>query len=327
MRARAVGSALAGLGVVALAVAVLGPVQLAASPVELAADASYESRAAGTDVSYLDPVTLTPRTGADVTVSVRVRSDASTGDADADTAVREYETTTYDTTGDGDGPLLTTTSTTVCLDRRTAEAVDCPVESVDGTRADVRGLTLAFPPGTEERDHDVWDGTVGQALPARFAGTEEFRGLAVQRYEQEVPEQVVGAVTVPGAVLGAPAEPALPAQVLHRGTRTLLVEPVSGVVVSTEESPRTTLRGPDGVPGAVLLSGTFTSTERTVDAAVARAREVLDRRDLLGTVVPWTAGGLGLLLAGAGGVLVVRGRPAAPAPEEDEPAPVPVPAG
>jgi hypothetical protein len=323
MRARAVGSALVGLGVVALAVAVLGPVQLAASPVELAADESYETRAAGSDVSYLDPVTLTPRTGAEVTVSVRVRADASSGDADDDTAVREYETTT----ADGDGTLISTTSTTVCLDRRTAAAVDCPVESVDGTRADVRGLTLAFPPGTEERDHDVWDGTVGQALPARFAGTERFRGLTVQRYEQEVPEQVVGAVTVPGAVLGAPAEPALPAQVLHRGSRTLLVEPVSGVVVSTEESPRTTLRGPDGVPGAVLLSGTFTSTGQTVDAAVARAREVLDRRDLLGTVVPWAAGVGGLLLAGAGSVLVVRGRPAAPAAEEDEPAPVPVPAG
>ncbi len=192
MRARVVGLTLVGLGGGALAVAVsLGTVLAgtwsAAAPAELALDESFSTVAAG-EVTYLDPASLTLRTSDDVSLTVRIRGDAASGDADGDTAVWVAESVT----SDGDGTLVSTTTTVACLDRRSAEAADCAAESVDGEPADVRGLTVAFPPDTPRADAEVWDGTVGEALPARFAGTERFDGLEVHRFEQEVPEQVVG---------------------------------------------------------------------------------------------------------------------------------------
>jgi hypothetical protein len=319
MRAGVVGLTSVGLGGAAVAVSLLLPPFLDA-PAELDPDASFETVSAG-EVTYLDPATLTPRTGAEVSTSVRVRGDADAGDADADTVVWLVETTT----ADADGTLVATGTTTACLDRVGARGTACAVEAVDGRPTEIRGLVLAFPPDTPQRDHEVWDGTVGAPLPARFAGTEELRGLEVHRFEQEVPEQVVGTVTVPGGLVGAGAVP-LPAEVVHATSRTLLVEPVSGVVVSAVESPRTRLRGLDGTPGAVLFAGTLASTEESVDEQVARAREVLDRAALTGTVLPWSIGGTGGALVVLGAVLLLVGRRAAPAPQvEDEPARVAVP--
>ncbi len=86
------------------------------------------------------------------------------------------------------------------------------------------------------------------------------------------------------------------------------------------------LRGADGTAGAVLLAGTLTTTDGSADDAVGRAREVLERQELTGTVLPWTLAGAGAVLVVLGVLLVVRRRPAAAPPPEDEPARVPVPA-
>ncbi|SEO44204.1 porin PorA family protein [Trujillonella endophytica] len=334
MRARVVGLTVVGLGGCALAVALLAGTWPTPSPEELALDESFETVATG-EGSYLDPADLVPRTGAELSRSVRVSGDEDTGDADDDTVVWTAQTTT----SDADGTLIDTGVTIACLDRRTAEAQPCAAESVDGEPVDVAGLTVAFPPDTQRRDHDVWDGAVRQALPARFAGTDEVRGLAVLRFEQEVPEQAVATVAVPGEWFGpAPDadadddaaadddEPAgdLSADVLHSGTRTLLVEPVSGVVVTAEESVLTVLRAPDGRAGPVLLSGTFRSTDATVADAVARARQALDRQDGMDDGLRWALGGTGLALVVLGALLAVRSRPATAQPGEDEPARVPV---
>lgn len=322
MQARAGGWALGCLGVLALAAAVLVPALSPSHGTELPLDAAFRTDAVGSDVTFLDPATLQERTGQDVSVSVRVRGDADSGDAGDDTAVWTYDTTTSAT----DGTLISTTTTTACLDRRTAEAVDCAAGSVDGGSTDVHGLTVTFPPATPTQDRTLWDDTVRASLPVRFVGTERFSGLEVQRWEQVVPEQVIRTVTVPGLLVSSTA-PQSPADVVYSATRTLLVEAVSGIVVSTDEVALTVLRPPDGAPGAVLLGGTFTTSEESAAGAVARARDVIDRKDPSGVVLPWGAGGAGVVLLGLGALLVVRGRRALPAEQaEDQAVRPPVPA-
>ncbi len=323
MRARGVGWALAGLGSVTVAAAVLVPAGSAAPVAEVPLQEAYETVAEGDDITFLDPVTLEQRSGEDVSVSVRVRGKATFRDADDDTAVRVYETTTHAV----DGTLIAAaTTTTACLDRRTAEAVDCASEAVDGRQTDVRGLTLAFPPGALEQDRMMWDGTVQASFPVRFVGSERFRGLEVHRYEQQIPEQVVRSVSVPGALVGS-AERTSPADITYSAARALLVEPVSGVVVSMDEIPLTILRTVDGTPGAVLLGGAFGPSEESVTGAVARAQEVLDRRDPPGEVVPWVVGSAGLVLLGLGGLLVARSRALPVERAEDRAVRQPVPVG
>ena len=304
MRARVAGRVVAALGAVALAVAFL-PAQASSAPGgRLPLEEAYETTVAGADVTFLDPATLEQRAGEDVSLSVRVRGDAESADADRDTAVRTYETTATA----ADGTLISpTTTTTTCTDRRTAEAVDCAAESVDGRRTDVRGLTLAFPPATPEQDRMMWDGVALASFPVRFMGTERFRGLEVQRYEHVVPEQVLRSVTVPGLLVGS-AEPSSPAEVVYSADRVLLVEPDSGVVVSADEIVLTRLRAPDGTPGAVLLGGVFRQTPASVTDAIARAQAVIDRRAASGEVASWLTGGAGVVLLGLGGLLQIRKR-------------------
>jgi len=316
MRRRAVGLTSVGLGCAALAGAVLVPAGSAAPVVELPLEA-YETVAEGSDVAFLDPVTLQQR-NEDVSVSVRVRADADSDPAQEDVGVWVYDTTTRA----ADGTLIATTTTTACLDRRTAEAADCAFEAVDGRPTDVRGLTLHFPPGTPERNVGLWDGTVEAPFRARFVGSERLRGIEVQRYESVVSERVVGTVTVPGALVGS-AEPTAPADVVHSAARALLVEPVSGVVVSVDEIRLTVLQAPDGAPGTVLLGGAFRPSEESVTSAVARAREVLERRDVAGDVVPWVAGSAGLILLGLGAALLrSRALPTGEAADDAARAPV-----
>jgi hypothetical protein len=320
MRAHVVGWTSAGLGGLALAVAVLLPPGSPAHAERLPLEEAYDTVTVGEDVAFLDPVTLEQRTG-DVRVAVEVSGDAGDVDADEGTAVRVYDTTIRAV----DGTVLSpTTTTTACLDRRTAEAIDCFSEAVDGRRADVRGLTLDFPPATPEQDRMMWDGTVQASFPVRFVGSERFRGLEVQRYEQVVPEQVVRPITVPGVLVGS-AEATSPADIVYSTARALLVEPVSGVVVSTKELPLTRLRGPDGTPGAVLLGGAFGMSEKSVTDALTRARESVERRNPSGERVPWAAGSVGVVLLGLGALILIRSRALAADQAEDGVVRQPVP--
>lgn len=303
MGARGAGRAVAVLGGVVLAVGLPASAASGSRMPLLPVEEAYETVVEGSDVTLLDPVTFEQRTGVDVSVEVRVHDDAEAGQVDDDTAVRVSETTART----AEGTLLSTTTTTACLDRRTREAVDCPVEAVDGRRVDVRGLTLAFPPGAAAQDRMMWDDTAEASFPVRLLGTERFHGLEVQRFEHRVPEQVLRAVTVPGLLVGSP-EATAPADVLYGTTRFLLVEPVSGVVVASEDIRLTRLRGADGTPGAVLLGGAFASSEESDADAVARARAAIGQQDGADGVLSWAAAGTGVALLGLGGLLVARGR-------------------
>jgi hypothetical protein len=320
MRARVVGLTGVALGGLVLAAGLTAGSWVPLSPVELGLDEEFTTVARGEQVTYLDPVAVTPVTGEAVSTSVRVRGDDDAGDADDDTAVWEF----LSTTDDANGTLVATSTAVACLDRLSARAVDCVAESVDGERIDIQGLTVRFPADTEERDYPLWDTTVRQALPARFVGTERLDGLQVYRFEQEVPAQVIGSVSVPGSLAGS-AGGEVPAEVVHGTTRALLVEPLSGVIVSAEENPLTELRGPDGAVGATVLAGTFAWSEETVDDAVGAAREIRADRAHLRSVVRWTATGTGVVLLAAGALVALRRRPARPDVAKDEPARVAVP--
>lgn len=320
MRARVVGLTMIGLGGPVLAVAVLAHSWAPLAPAELRLDESFETEALGEQVTYLDPVPVAEVTSEGASISVRVRGDEDTGDADDDTAVWEYRTTV----DDANGTLISTGTTVACLDRRTAEAVDCVSESIDGERVDVSGLTVVFPADTGRRDYDLWDATVRQPFPARFAGTESLDGLQVYRFEQEVPATVISSVPVPGDLVGS-SEGELPAEVVHSATRTLLVEPVSGVVVSAEDRPETVLRATGGEPGATLLAGTFRWSDDAVADAVDRAEAIRDDRERPQDVVQWAGAGVGVVLLASGALLATRRRPAGADHAQDEPARVAVP--
>jgi hypothetical protein len=302
MRGRAIGLGLLALGAFLLAGALAVRLFLEPALVKLPLDQTAEPTAVGTGVDFFSLGTSTQRTGLTADVQQKVIGEPSADGAGDDVAVWNFGSTV----SDSDGEMLNAGTYRVCLDRRSAEAVDCPSEHVDYDRdVDIQGLTLTFPFGTEQRDYDVFNSTTRQAHPAVFEGEEELGGLQVYRFQMSVPETVVRSVEVPGSYVGED-EFVVDADVVYSNERTIWVEPVSGVIVTSEESPNTVLRGPNGEDALTILAGTFAGTEETIAAGVERAEDFRGQISLVKTTLPLIMAGVGLLLIVLGAVLTAR---------------------
>ncbi|MGY2003495.1 DUF3068 domain-containing protein [Blastococcus sp. SYSU DS1024] len=302
MRGRAIGLGLLGLGAFLLVGALMVRLVLVPTMVKLPLDQSASPTAVGTDVSYFDLENQRQLRGLEAQVTQRVEGDPGAEAAGDDVAVWNFGSTITDS----DDRLLNAGTYRVCLDRRTAVAVECAVDAVDYDRdVDVEGLTLTFPFGTEKRDYDVWNANAAQAFPARFDSEEELNGLDVYKFVLEIPETVIRETEVPGALVGTPDAGTVTAEVVYSNTRTLWVEPTSGVIVTAQEEPNTVLRGPDGTTGATILAGRFAGTDETIAQGVERAEDTRGQITMLKTVIPLVLVVLGLV-AIVGGVLLLR---------------------
>jgi hypothetical protein len=301
MSRRAVGLALVGIGAFALVAALMVRLVLAPTMVRLPLDQEGSSTVSDSDATYLDMEKLAETDGP-VVANVEVKGDATAEDTSDDVAVWHTGTTV----ATPDGTLVTAPSETInCLDRRTAEAVSCDAAEIDGHPTDITGLTVTFPLGTEKRDYQVWNGNVGKAFPATYAGEDEVDGVTVYRFEQTIPETVIDSIDVPGALAGVPSEPGVTADVVYSNERTLLVEPTSGKIVSAQEHPVTVLRGPDGEDGVTVLDANLAPSDDALSEAAAAAADTRDEIDLVKTILPWSVAGLGLVLLVVGALLVV----------------------
>jgi hypothetical protein len=302
-RARVLGHGLIALGAVLLGAALAIRLFLAPGLVVLPLDQNTVATASATDVTYLDFSTFEEIEGADASVRLEVQGAPGSADASDDVAVWSSGTRLTD---DGTGGLINASQYTACLDRREAVALDCDAETVDEEPADVQGVTVTFPFGTEQRDYEVWNATTQQTFAARFVGEDEVEGVEVYRFEQEIPDTVLRSTPVPAALAGATGEGTVEADIVYSNVRTLWVEPTSGVVVTSQESPSTRLVGPDGTEGATILRADITADPETVRAGAERAVENRDRIALISRTIPLAVAGLGLLLVIAGLVLVTR---------------------
>ena len=302
-RARVLGHGLLALGAVLLGAALAVRLFLAPSLVVLPLDQATVASASATDVTYLDFGTFEEIEGAEADVRVEVQGAPGSADASDDVAVWSSGTRLTDADTEG---LITASQYTACLDRREAVALDCDAETVDEDPADVQGVTVTFPFGVEQREYEVWNVTTRQTFPARFVAEDEIEGVAVYRFEQEIPDTVVRSTAVPAALAGATGEGTVEADIVYSNVRTLWVEPTSGVVVSSEESPFTRLVGPDGTEGATILRADIAADPETVAAGADRAVENRDRINLISRTVPLAVAALGLLLVVAGIVLLTR---------------------
>jgi hypothetical protein len=316
MRARTVGLGLLGLGAFLLAGALAVWVFLVPGVVKLPLDQTAEPTAVGTDVEWFDLSAQKQLRGLDADVRQRVEGDPTSDDAGDDVAVWNFGSTITDADS---GELLNAGTYRVCLDRHTAEAVDCDAAHVDyDDDVEITGLTLTFPFGTEQRDYDVFNATAGASFPATFEGVEELGGLEVYRFQLSIPETVIRELEVPGAMAGAPDEATVQAEVVYSNERTIWVEPTSGVIVTAEEHPDTVLRGPDGTEGITLLAGTFAGDEQTVADGVARAEDFRSQITLVKQILPLSLLGAGLVVLLVALLLIRRGRPEADRWDDDE---------
>jgi hypothetical protein len=208
---------------------------------------------------------------------------------------------------DEQGTLITTTEFTGCLDRRLGSAVEpCPSASLNGsTSVRPTGQLFGFPLDTQRRDYDFFDTSTRAAFPARFVEETELSGVPLYLFEQTVPETVIDRREVPADLAGSTAGGTVTAEVVYSNTRTLWVDPATGVIVKGSEQIDQSLRGPGGTRGATLLAGTLTFDDATVAQQIGRVQESGSRIGLV-NAAPLAVGILGAVLLVAGGLLMAR---------------------
>ncbi|MBG0813253.1 DUF3068 domain-containing protein [Planomonospora sp. ID82291] len=267
-------------------------------------------RLATADGAYFDPGTLVSRTGATLVAKVTLRGDTTAGDE------RTGVWTEFTSIETGQGRRIGYHERRSAFDRRTAAAVDCCGGYVDSD-AETRqsGLAFRLPPGAEPRSYPMYDTVLRRAVTLRFEREEDVRGLRTHRYGYTAGPVEVEARSgeYPGRAMGLPDRRVVGVSRYAEVTRTLWVEPESGLTVKVEERHRQALRTIDGVERKLILQARLTMVPEDVAAQVEEARAFARRILLLREVMP---GGL-LVLGAALGLLALRlRRPRPPAARE-----------
>jgi hypothetical protein len=214
-----------------------------------------------------------------------------------------------------DGTFVRASLDRVAFDRKSAESVHCCGEAVDGQATRHEGVTYKFPFATRKENVQFWDVNARQAYPARYVSEEEVQGRTTYKFIQQVPVHQLTTLEVPGALVGE-STPSFQAPVIYSNTRTVWVEPTTGVIIKGSEQTRTTLQNSAGQDRVTVLDATLTFDEATQRDQAKLATDGIRRLSLVEWILPAGALLLGLVLAAAGWVLV-RGRPQPEAGADD----------
>lgn len=243
---------------------------------------------------HRSPDKLTEITGAQLKNVRTVRGDVKAGTDEV--AVWDSFNSTVDTADQG---VITATQERIALDRVTAQSVQCC-----GENPRHQGLTLKFPFDTQRITYQFWDGPAQRALPAAFTREEQLNGLTVYRFEQRIDRLDVGDQEIPGTLAGDPDTPSVQTNIVYSNTKTLWVEPATGIIVKAQQDATQVLETQGGEQVLTLLDATLTYDEATVDSNADDASSGANRLRLLGIILPLAALFLGLVAIAAGLVLL-----------------------
>jgi hypothetical protein len=254
------------------------------------------------NATYFDSNTLSSKGPVQLTVTTHVVSDVAAGKASGD-AVWNISTTvdTPDTLKFHDPRYsLEWTLERWVADRRTGLPVHCCGEKP----AFEGNVYVKFPFGVAKGEYDLWNPRAKHAYPVHFTRVETVAGHQLYRFDGPVPATDVATLQVPGALVGLPSSAGMVTvhQYYRDSDSEVLVDPLSGVVVSATQHPTVTFRLPDSDQDRfTVLSATFASepasTRAVLDLVDSTDRELTLIQDTVPTVALWA--GSALLLLGA----------------------------
>ncbi len=311
---KAVSLALIGVGAFAIALGLLlrfyAYPALAIVPLEQKVESVAEGHA-----SVFDPEELTLRQNVGLTAVRKVESNLKQADAKPGGNVMVWDQGLLVT--DTDGETISAVEHRVCLDRHTNEAVrECSsayvTEREEGPSKEDRavvqdGVNYKFPFDVAKSDYRYFDTTLRKATVARFDSEDTVNGVTVYKFVQDIPATKIRSQDVPGSLVGLD-DPSVNADRLYQNTRTMWVEPVTGIIVKGQERQKQTFRAPAGSKEAVIIDGTLTFNQKTIEGNLARVDESRPKLLLISTTGPLVLGGLGIVLLGFGIFMFVRNR-------------------
>jgi hypothetical protein len=206
----------------------------------------------------------------------------------------------------------------VAWDRKTGEAVNCCAEAVDGTPTKHEGLSYKFPFHTEKKSYQFFDVTAKKAYPMNYKGSETIQGLTVYRFEQPIAPVQTATTEVPGDLIGEPGATAQAAR-FYSNTRTVWIEPLTGIIIKGEEKQHQVFRNSAGEDKVTLIDVTLTFNAKTQTQQADLAKDGRSKAALVGLWAPLLLGLVGLILIVLG-ILSLRRRdnpagPTSPSPQ------------
>jgi hypothetical protein len=216
----------------------------------------------------------------------------------------------------GDPSILSVSSDRVTGDRKSAESVHIPkygefVKDFGPPDTSVRhvGLSYKWPIDAKKQTYQFFQPDVRQAFPAVYSGTDKVKGLTVYKYVCETGDQPY---KVQGLYPGT-----------YNDTRTVWVEPRTGVIVNGVEHQTQTL-----ADGTLALDTTLSFDPSAIDFQSNYAKDKIDKlrqAQLWGPLITGILGAAALVGAyfllrrrsSAGGDQGGEGRHDHPTPDDD----------
>ncbi|MBW1600964.1 DUF3068 domain-containing protein [Streptomyces sp. JJ66] len=192
-------------------------------------------------------------------------------------------------------------------DRETNKPVHCCDEAPTQFSGDAY---LKFPFDVRERSYRWWDNTLGDTVTMEFDKRVKLDGYEGLRFTGEVAPTQVDTRQVPGVLVGVDAPQVMAEEWYANENIELVVDETTGRILKATSAPDITLRAPGGEEPQVTLlySDALTFTDETIESQIDLASADSRKLRLVGTTAPVGAAIAGVVLTGAGGFLVVRGR-------------------
>ncbi|TQS41509.1 DUF3068 domain-containing protein [Cryptosporangium phraense] len=298
---RVVGAVVLALGTFLVVAAILLPTYVASNLVKTPLDQYTVSVATADNATVFDVPSLSVQENVPVEATRTVRADPEKSTDDV--VVFDEFLVLEDSRNNSQ---ITFSSDRVGLDRRTAESQDGFDAAVDDEPTRHQGLVYKWPFNSEKKSYQYFDTTTRKPYEAKFVGTEDINGLETYKYQMEIPATQIGELDVPGELVGS-TEPDVNAPRFYSNTRTVWVEPKTGIIIKGQEKQNQTLRDASGADKLTLFSGTLTFDEQTVDEAVSLAKDTISQINLVSRVAPIVLGILGVILIVVGLFLALRG--------------------
>ena len=150
--------------------------------------------------------------------------------------------------------------TNCCGDYKSVGDLDNPKKTEQVTRT---GHYFKFPFDTQQQDYDWWDGDLGKAVPIKFKEVADLYGTETYVFEQVIPKTQTASREVPASLFSPTGTGNVTAKVMYGNTRTLWVEPNTGVIIKGQEKVDKTLESSAGT--VAMTVGTIGYNEATIE--------------------------------------------------------------
>jgi hypothetical protein len=217
--------------------------------------------------------------------------------------------------------LISAYTTELALDRVSGAAVPWDAQWLDDSalgdrvprrNVEYKGQVYKFPFGTERRDYEIFDSNMREALPANFVEVTTVGDMEAYHFKQEITRKDAQNVSPASlaVALSKFAPTATAGKVVYSNIREVWVDPVTGAYLNVREQQTKELVPNDGSDGpTILLSADFRYTNETITNAVKSAQNNHSRLRLVSLYGPIGFGVLGALFVIGGLLLALRRGP------------------